>query len=107
MTDHGNLSALSGRRGWWHTHIVIPALAISALVMMGGLLLPTADSKQPAQRAPQAALAGSPAAGYAMDAAAKQRLAGEDRFQDYATWLHASHAYAAQHGQDAPLPSQF
>jgi hypothetical protein len=80
---------------------------VGKIVSMGSVELLGVDSLQFAQGAPEPAVAGGPAIGSAMDAAGEQRLAEEDRSQDYTTWLNASHAHAAQYGQGAPLPSQF
>jgi len=77
------------------------------IVSMGSVELLGADSLQFARGAPEPAVAGGPAIGYAMDTAGKQRLADENRIQDHSNWLHASHAHAAVHGQGAPLPGQF
>jgi hypothetical protein len=107
MTKHRNVTAQSGHTTWWLTANFIPGLLVGVLLLMGYVALLGADSVRPAQGAPKPAVAGGPAIGYAMDAAAETRLAEVDLIQPYINWLQAAHAHTAVAGLDAPPPSQY
>jgi hypothetical protein len=75
---------------------IILGLLMGVFVLVGYVALPVAESQDSAQRTPKPAVA-----------SAGQRLLDEDPINTYAAWLAEAHAHAAQHGQNAPLPSQF
>ena len=107
MTNNRDVTPRSGHTNGWLTANFIQGLLVSMLLLIGYVALLGANSVQPDQGAPGPAVAGGPAIGYAMAAAAENGLTVEDLGLPYIDWLQASHARAALNGRDDPLPSQF
>lgn len=101
MTNHRDVTPRSGHTNGWLAANFIPGLLVSVLLLIGYVALLGADSVQFAQSAPEPAVAGGPAIGFAMYAAAEKGLTVEDLGQPYIDWLQA-----ALNGRDDPLPNQ-
>jgi hypothetical protein len=68
--------------------VTLPALLMSAFMLVG-YALPPAAASEPAQEA------------------AAVRPDAQSQFQAYTDWLVGAHARAAMQGEDSRLPSQF